>query len=66
MSDITKCEGDECPMKESCYRFTAPAGEYQYYFTESPIKDGKCHMYWGEVQHSIMDALQDIVNSKIK
>jgi hypothetical protein len=36
------------------------------YFTESPIKDGKCHMYWGEVQQSIMDALQDIVNGKTK
>jgi hypothetical protein len=47
MSDITKCEGDECPMKESCYRFTAPAEEYQSYFVEPPIKDGKCHMYWG-------------------
>lgn len=49
MSDITKCKGEGCPMKETCHRFTDPAEEYQSYFTESPIKDdGKCDMYWGE------------------
>jgi hypothetical protein len=46
--------------------YSTSRSEYQYYFTESPIKDGKCHMYWGEVQQSIMDALQDIVNGKTK
>ena len=66
MSDITKCKGDDCPMKETCYRFTAPADEYQSYFVTPPIKDGKCNMYWGVDQQSIMNSLQDIVNGKIK
>jgi len=27
MADITKCKGEGCPIKESCYRFTAEASE---------------------------------------
>jgi hypothetical protein len=65
MSDITKCKGDGCPMKDTCYRFTAPADEYQSYFETPPIKeDGNCDMYWGEVRQSIIDALQDILDGK--
>lgn len=62
MSDIAKCRGDECPMKESCYRFTAPSSEYQSYFVNTPIKDGKCEMYWGQAQQDMIDILQEIVN----
>jgi len=36
MADITKCTGDGCPIKESCYCFTAPAGMYQSWFMEVP------------------------------
>lgn len=37
MSDITKCKGTDCPVKEGCYRFTAPDnGQYQSYFVEVP------------------------------
>jgi len=49
-------------MKETCHRFTDPDTEYQSYFTESPIIDGKCSMYWGQTQQSIMDVLQDMIN----
>jgi len=46
MADITKCEGKDCPLKENCYRYTAEPSEYsQAYFTEPPIKDGKCEYY---------------------
>lgn len=52
--DITKCSGENCPVKEECYRFTAPADEFrQSYFLTSPIKtteEGKldCEHYWGK------------------
>lgn len=37
--DITKCMGEGCPNKETCYRFTAkPEPMYQTYFTELPGK----------------------------
>lgn len=46
MADISKCKGTDCPLKEKCYRFTAPAGEWQSWFIETPFKDGKCEYYW--------------------
>lgn len=49
-------------MKDTCHRFTDPASEYQSYFTESPIKDGKCDMYWGQALQDIMDILQEIID----
>jgi len=61
MSDITKCNGVNCPVKESCKRFTAESGVWQSWFAESPIKDGKCEMYWGKTQESIMDTLKNIM-----
>jgi hypothetical protein len=46
MTDITKCWGHGCDLKESCYRFTASEGMSQSYFMNSPIKDGKCEYQW--------------------
>ena len=46
MTDITKCNGRGCDLRETCYRFTAPAGMLQSYFMTSPIKKGECEMYW--------------------
>jgi hypothetical protein len=37
MPDITMCGGEGCPMREKCYRYTAPESEYrQSFFTEAP------------------------------
>lgn len=49
MSDITKCSGEKCPLKEKCYRYTAKADEYgQAYFIEVPFDKEKneCEHYW--------------------
>lgn len=62
MPDITMCKGTDCPFTESCYRFTAKPGEYQSYFVEPPVKDGKCIMYWGENAESMWNQLNNIVN----
>jgi hypothetical protein len=53
MSDITKCKGGECPIKKTCYRFTSKASDWQSYFTEIPLKDGKCDMYWEKKSEKI-------------
>tara|TARA_R110000851_G_scaffold90052_1_gene196473 strand:+ start:263 stop:478 length:216 start_codon:yes stop_codon:yes gene_type:complete len=53
MADITMCNGKGCTMTETCYRFKAPKGYYQAFFTESP-NDNKvdddnntiCQYYW--------------------
>ena len=62
MADITKCDGKDCPVKESCYRFTAKASDYQYYFIESPIKDGKCEMYWEKQSEYTIKKIKDRLN----
>jgi len=64
MADITKCPGYDCPFKEKCYRFTAEPSEYQSYFLEPPIKEGKCDMYWGEDAEFIWNQLKEITNEK--
>ena len=62
MADITMCKGTNCPQKETCYRFTAKPNEYrQAYFSEPPIKEGKCEMYWGKNAESIFNQLIEIV-----
>lgn len=46
MADITKCYGKDCPIKDNCYRFTAPASFFQYFFIEVPYKEDKCEHFW--------------------
>lgn len=57
MADICKCKGEIgaiiCPYKDKCFRYIAKADEYQTYFLELPLKDGKCDHYWGENEEDI-------------
>lgn len=47
MADISKCEGKDCPIKEKCYRFTAPAGMMQTYGCfEYDHEKKKCDYFW--------------------
>jgi hypothetical protein len=68
MADITKCKGVNCPIKGSCYRYTANESEFrQSYFTNNNVgyetKDGfKCDMYWGNKQEQVFNQLKDITN----
>jgi hypothetical protein len=61
MTDITKCTGEGCALKETFYRFTATTGMYQSFFFEVPIRNGKCEYYWGETAQSVYDQLKDIM-----
>jgi len=49
MPDITMCAGNKCPLKETCYRFTATPSEYsQSYFIKTPYDNEyeRCEHYW--------------------
>jgi hypothetical protein len=48
MSDIAKCTGKDCKVKESCYRFTAPSSDFWQSWLKAIVKDGKCDMYWNK------------------
>jgi len=46
MSDLDMCMSKECPVRETCHRFTAPINPYQQYYSEftfNPIT--KCDYY---------------------
>ena len=47
MPDITMCKGGNCPIKETCYCFTATPSEWrQSYFIDVPLKeDGTCEYF---------------------
>ena len=60
MADIDMCPGTDCPYKETCYRYTAKPNDYQWRFSNAPIKDGKCDMYWGDNAEIIFKQLKDI------
>ena len=66
MADITMCSGKNCPVKEKCYRFTAPASKFrQSYFFTPPfeMKDSvfTCEMYWGATQDNVLKELKRIM-----
>lgn len=54
MPDITMCRGDGCPKKQSCYRYTAKASDYQSFFMTPPVKDGECDHYWEDEPKELM------------
>jgi len=49
MADISKCKGNGCELKNTCYRFTATANEFrQSFFMEEPnTTPTECEHYWG-------------------
>ena len=67
MTDITKCEGGHCKLKDHCYRYTAPMNDnWQSMFVEPPCdKEGKsCEMFLGESQELLIKQLNRILNKK--
>lgn len=47
MPDITMCENKDCPLKQSCYRYTAIPSRYQSYANFAPdLLSGKCEDFW--------------------
>ena len=64
MLDITMCKGKDCPLIESCYRYTTDVSECQSYFTESPFENGRCEVYWGDGIQEIYETIQKFKKSE--
>ena len=47
MPDITMCDNKKCPIKETCYRFTAIPSEYRqsYFMDDIRETDGSCDYF---------------------
>lgn len=64
MTDISKCTGINCPVKEKCYRYTASESKYQSYVVAPyKITDGvfSCDIFWGKEAEGIWKQLNDIM-----
>ena len=48
MPDISLCSGNNCNLKENCYRYLATPNPYrQSYFSNPPLEeDGSCKFFW--------------------
>jgi len=66
MSDITMCSGNGCDLKLKCHRYTANSSVWQSFFSNPPIKDDKCDMFWGNESEQIYLSLQDILSGNLK
>ena len=54
MADISMCEGQGCPLKDTCYRHTAPPTlHWQAYFCEPPYnkEEKNCTSYWDNAEY---------------
>jgi hypothetical protein len=47
MSNIKMCSGLGCDLKHECYRHMAKGSHLKPFFSEPPIKNGKCDYFWG-------------------
>lgn len=45
MSDISKCLGKSCPIKNKCFRYLCIGSQYQTW-TEASFKNGNCEFYY--------------------
>lgn len=52
MADITKCKGNNCPLKEFCYRFKVEDSTYQSYFVTEPYNEDAedCEYFWEDTE----------------
>lgn len=46
MPDIAMCGGGDCPVKENCWRYIAPASHWQSYFEDPPFTEEGCNYFW--------------------
>ena len=44
MADISKCKGENCPIRETCYRYIAKSNPYAQAWSIFEYKDG-CNDY---------------------
>ena len=68
MADISKCVGKDCPLKDTCYRHTAPESCHQSYFLGTPgelVDDGfKCEYYWENLKSITIEQHKSITKQQ--
>ena len=63
MSDITMCEGIDCPIRSKCYRYTAIPNYYQYYFNKTPFEYDYCDKFISKQEEEDFN-IKKFINTK--
>ena len=45
MTDISKCDGENCDRKQTCWRFTAPSNEHRQSYMAPEKRGSECEYY---------------------
>jgi hypothetical protein len=45
MNTPTLCTGGDCPLKETCHRYTDEKIAYNWYYHEPPYRNDDCNFY---------------------
>ena len=48
MPEISKCPGNQCPVKNTCWRYTSLPSEMQCYFIGNPDFNNQCDFYYDD------------------
>lgn len=63
MSDITMCEGIDCPIRSRCYRYTAIPDYYQFYYIQTPFEYDYCEKFISEKDENDL-SIKKFVNTR--
>ena len=63
MENITQCKGENCIIKEFCYRYYCESSKEQSYFPNSPWDGKRCEMFYVH-ENNVEELLLTIKNKK--
>ena len=58
MSDITMCEGINCPISEKCFRFRAKTNLVQHFFIKTPYEYSHCDKFISYEDELVLDQIK--------
>ena len=58
MSDITMCEGINCPIREKCFRFRAKINLVQHFFIKTPYEYSHCDKFISYEDELVLDQIK--------
>ena len=58
MSDITMCEGINCPIREKCFRFRAKTNLVHHFFLKTPYEYSHCDKFISYEDELVLDQIK--------
>ncbi|AGO48344.1 hypothetical protein Phi10:1_gp003 [Cellulophaga phage phi10:1] len=58
---MTMCNGENCKVKETCYRFISKPKEHKDVMKAPMDENGVCDLYHSVNQQNILDQLKEIM-----